>query len=817
MQNANFVELMRFNLKNLKILFVLSFIFIKTGFVIAQSNNILWFKQPAEYFEETFLMGNGTMGATIYGGVNQEKILLNDATLWSGEPVDSNDINPYAYKYLPLIREALANEDYKKADSINRLMQGAYSESYAPAGNMLFKFYHDGPYTEYNRKLFLDSAISIVSYKVDGITFTREYFVSFPQQIMMICFSSSQKKALSFSINFESLLKYNLSVSDSSLKIRGYAPCHAEPSYRWNIQNAVLFDENRGIHFSNIIKINHTDGIIQYNDTAITVKDASQAVIIVSLATSFNGYNCNPVTQGKNDLLLATDKINSAKNLSYTLLKQNHVADFQKYFNRVSLSLNNCTAPDLPTDERLKRYGEGKEDYHLETLYFQFARYLMISGSRTAGVPMNLQGIWNPYLRPPWSSNYTININTQENYWLSEPGNLSEMHLPLMDFISNISATGELTASKYYDCEGWTSCHNSDIWAMSQPVGDFGEGDPNWANWNMSGPWLCTHLWEHYLFTRDLEFLKNKAYPIMKKSVQFCINWLIEDKNGYLITSPSTSPENLYVTPEGYVGATMYGGFADIAIIRELLLQTARAAEILNIDKSFQKQIKNTLAKLLPYKIGKHCHLQEWYYDWDDIDPKHRHQTHLYGLHPGHHISVQNTPNLAEACKNTLEIKGNETTGWSMGWRINLWARLGEGNRSYTLLRRLLKYVEPDLKEGGFHGGGTYPNLLDAHPPFQIDGNFGGAAGIIEMLVQSDENTVYLLPALPNAWQFGSVKGIQTRAGIVIDELEWDMRSDKKTVKLSFSSKLNGKIYFVFNNTKKIVRVKKGWNKIIYF
>ena len=253
--------------------------------------------------------------------------------------------------------------------------------NHAPAGNMLFKFYHDEPYTEYNRKLFLDSAISIVSYKVDGITFTREYFVSFPQQVMMIRFSSSQKKALSFSINFESLLKYNLSASDSSLKIRGYAPYHAEPSYRWNIQNAVLFDENRGIHFSNIIKINHTDGIIQYNDTAITVKDASEAVIIVSLATSFNGYNCNPVTQGKNDLLLATDKINSAKNLSYTLLKQNHVADFQKYFNRVSLSLNNCSAPDLPTDERLKRYGEGKEDYHLETLYFQFARYLRISGS----------------------------------------------------------------------------------------------------------------------------------------------------------------------------------------------------------------------------------------------------------------------------------------------------------------------------------------------------------------------------------------------------------------------------------------------------
>mgnify|MGYP001491146216 CR=1 FL=1 len=561
--------------------------------IFAQSQYVLWYTQPAEYFEEAFLMGNGTMGATVYGGVNHEKILLNEATLWSGEPVDSSDLNPDAYKYIPLIREALANEDYKKADSLNHFVQGAYSESYAPAGNLLIDFSHNAPFTEYRRELDIDSAVSKISYNVDGIFFTREYFVSHPQQIMAIRLTASKKNALNFTIHFESLLKYTTSVSDSTLQIRGYAPYHAEPSYRGDIPDAVLFDEKRGTRFTTLFRVSSTDGIIQYSDTSLTVTEASEAVILVSLATSFNGHMNNPATQGKDDFSIANNAVDSAQDISYRTMKYNHTADFQQYFERVTLSLNDTTAPDLPTDERLKRYSDGAEDYSLEELYFQFARYLMISGSRTQGVPMNLQGIWNPYLRPPWSSNYTMNINTQENYWLAEPGNLSEMHEPLIDFISNLSLTGSATVRQFYNCVGWTACHNSDIWAMSHPVGDFGEGDPNWANWNMSGPWLCTHLWEHYLFTRDINFLRDTAYPLMQESVVFCMFWLIKDKDGHLITSPSTSPENLYVTPDGYAGATMYGGTADLAIIRELFQQTLRAAQILSTDERFQKEIKH--------------------------------------------------------------------------------------------------------------------------------------------------------------------------------------------------------------------------------
>lgn len=787
------------------------FLFLSASQVIfAQSQYVLWYTQPAEYFEEAFLMGNGTIGATIYSGVNQEKILLNEATLWSGEPVDSSDLNPDAYKYIPLIREALANEDYKKADSLNHFVQGAYSESYAPAGTVMIDMLHKSDYSDYFRTLNISNAVSTVSYKVDDVVYTRKYFVSYPQQVMAIQLTASEKKALNFTIHFESLLKYSTSVTDSTLQIRGYAPYHAEPSYRGAIPDAVLFDEKRGTRFTSLIRVSSTDGVIQYSDSSVTIKEASGAVILVSLATSFNGHMNNPATHGKDDYSIAKHCIGSALEIPYESLKNNHVLDFKKYFDRVSFSVNSTKAPDLPTDIRLRRYSEGAEDYQLEALYFQYGRYLMISGSRTKGVPMNLQGIWNPYLRPPWSSNYTMNINTQENYWLAETGNLSEMHEPLFEFISTLATTGTTTAVQFYNSEGWTACHNSDIWAMSHPVGDFGEGDPNWANWNMSGPWLCTHLWEHYLFTRDIDFLKNKAYPLMMESAVFCMYWLVTDKDGHLITSPSTSPENLYITPDGYAGATMYGGTADIAIIRELLQQTLRAAEILNTDKAFQKQIKQTLEKLLPYRTGSQGQLQEWYFDWADADPKHRHQSHLFGLYPGHQITPQSTPALAAACRKSLEIKGDETTGWSMGWRINLWARLGDGNHAYTLFRRLLKYVEPDQKPGGFHGGGTYPNLLDAHPPFQIDGNFGGAAGVIEMLAQSDEKTVCLLPALPDAWKSGSVIGIRTRAGLEINELSWEISAGSKRVNVRYHSLIKGKVTFVFGDKKKVVKLKKG-------
>ena len=402
-----------------------------------------------------------------------------------------------------------------------------------------------------------------------------------------------------------------------------------------------------------------------------------------------------------------------------------------------------------------------------------------------------------------------MNINLEENYWLAENTNLSEMHSSLLSFIKNLSVTGKVTAKTFYGVDkGWAAAHNSDIWAMTNPVGQFGKEDPMWACWPMAGAWLSTHVWEHYTFSQDVTYLKKEGYPLMKGAAEFCLGWLVNDKNGNLITSPSTSPENQYKLADGFVGATFYGGTADLAMIRECFDKTIKASKILNTDADFRKKLETALSRLYPYQIGKKGNLQEWYFDWDDNDPKHRHQSQLFGLFPGDHITPLKTPDLAEASKKTLEIKGDETTGWSKGWRINLWARLWDGNRAYKMFRELLRYVDPDGKktEKPRRGGGTYPNLFDAHPPFQIDGNFGGAAAVAEMLVQSDENEIRLLPALPDAWSEGSVKGICARGGFEI-EMTWNNKNLSHAV---ISSKTGGKTTLVFGNYKKEIILKKG-------
>ena len=423
----------------------------------------------------------------------------------------------------------------------------------------------------------------------------------------------------------------------------------------------------------------------------------------------------------------------------------------------------------LPTDEQLRRYADGEANPELEVLYFQYGRYLLISSSRTPGVPANLQGLWNESMDPPWSSNYTTNINLEENYWPAEAAALPEMHQALLGFVRNLSVTGERTARDYYGVqEGWCEAHNSDIWAMTCPVG-LGSGDPSWANWNMGGAWLSTHIWEHWLFTRNRRDLE-RDYPALKGAAQFCLGVLVQ-KDGKWITSPSTSPENIYITPEGYHGRTLYGTTADLAIIRECLTDALEAALELG-DEAFAREVEAVLPNLKEYQVGASGALQEWYYDWADEDPRHRHQSHLIGLYPGHQIKAGTV--LADAAHKTLEIKGFETTGWSCGWRVNLYARLGDGESAYRMYRRLLRYVSPDGYDGpdARRGGGTYPNLLDAHAPFQIDGNFGGCAGVLEMLVQSTPEGVEALPALPSAWPSGEIKGVRTRTGQTLD-LSW--------------------------------------------
>jgi len=774
---------------------------------MAQSTSKLWFDEPAAYFEESLVLGNGKLGASVFGGIESDKIFLNDATLWSGEPVDPN-MNPEAYKAIPEIREALANENYKLGDELNKKLQGKFTESFAPLGTLHLNFEHEGEAENYYRELDISKAISKATYEVDGVTYTREYFVSHPDQVMVVKLTADKKASLNFNVTFESLLKFETKVEDKVLKVDGYAPYYVAHNIQKYVEDPIRFDENRGTRFSSYLKIDKKGGKLTYTDESLVVSGASEATIYVTTATSFNGFDKDPVKEGLDNKALAAAQLSKASKKSVAALRKAHLADYQQFFSRVELDLGKTDAPDLTTDERLKRYFHGAEDKNLEVLYFQYGRYLLISSSRTIGVPSTLQGIWNPYVQPPWCSNYTMNINVEENYWMAETANLSEFHAPLLTYIGNLAKTGAVTAKTFYGVDqGWAACHTSDIWAMSNPVGDFGRGSPRWANWNMSGTWLVTHLWEHYQFTLDEEFLRNDAYPLMKGSAEFCLNWMIEDSNGDLITSPSTSPENAYVTSEGYKGDTVYGATGDLAMIRESFMHLVEASKILDVDADFRAELEQALEKLRPYQIGKKGNLQEWYHDWEDADPQHRHQTHLFGLHPGSHITPESTPDLAAASRKTLEIKGDESTGWSKGWRINLWARLRDGNHAYKMYRTLLHYVEPSgLYTNYSKGGGTYPNLLDAHPPFQIDGNFGGASGVVEMLLQSHDGNIRLLPALPDVWAEGSVKGLRARGGYEVS-MEW---SNGLLTNVEVLATKAGKVTLLNDGKERIVELDAG-------
>ncbi len=772
----------------------------------------LWYDRPAEHFEEALVLGNGKTGATVFGGTVSDKILLNDITLWSGEPVNP-DMNPNAHTFIPLVREALRNEDYKTADSLIKNVQGKFSESFSPLGTLFIDFPGKPVVKKYYHELSLDNAISTITHQTEDNTITREYFVSHPDNLLIIRIRA--EKPVSFTIRQNSLLLHSVEVKNGVLNLSGRAPFRAFPNYynRHDV-NAVEYDDTRGTAFTSQVKIIAGNGNTVRSDSSVGVNQTTEALILVAIATSFNGFDKDPAKNGLDEQTLAAKYLAQASQKTFTQLKTAHVKDYQTFFNRVRLDLHPDEAADIPTDERLKKYTAGGTDRYLETLYFQFGRYLLISSSRTAGIPANLQGLWNPHMRPPWSSNYTTNINVEENYWLAENTNLAEMHQSLLTFVGNIAQTGTYTARNFYGARGWSMGHNSDIWAMTNPVGDFGHGDPVWANWAMGGTWVATHLWEHYIFSKDIAFLKTRAYPLMKGAAEFCLDMLVEGPDGYLITSPSTSPENKYITPNGYRGATLYGASADIGMIKELFSQTISAAEILKNDQKFAEELKAALAKLRPYQIGKKGHLQEWYHDWEDQDPRHRHQTHLFGLYPGSHISVKETPELAQAARTTLEIKGDETTGWSKGWRINLWARLLDGNRAYKMYRELLKYVEPDaIRPKNQNHGGTYPNLMDAHPPFQIDGNFGGAAAVAEMLLQSTPEEISLLPALPDAWPAGSVTGLRARGGFELD-LTW---KNGVLEKVTVYGKPGGNTRLVYKDKRREIRLKTGEKQTIIF
>lgn len=781
--------------------------------VIFAENMKLHYERPAEYFEEALVIGNGTMGATLYGGVKKDKISFNDITLWTGEP-ESENSSPDAFNVIPEIRALLDNEDYQGADKAQYKVQGHYSENYQPLGTLTIEYLDDtAGISDYHRWLDIGNATARTQYLKDGKLFTSDYFASAPDSVIVIRLKSENKEGIHALLSFDSPLPHSSQVADNEISVEGYAAYHSFPVY-YKAEDKHRYDPERGIHFKTLVRVLSVDGSVKdrYSDSRIEIDGSTEVLILIANVTSFNGFDKDPVKEGRNYRSHVEKRMKCAIGKTYDALREAHIRDYKYYFDRVKLDLGD-TDDDiaaLPTDKQLLFYTDCKQrNPDLEELYFQFGRYLLISSSRTSGVPANLQGLWNESVLPPWSSNYTVNINLEENYWASGTANLIEMQYPLIEFIANLSKTGRKTAKDYYGVErGWCLGHNSDIWAMTCPVG-LNEGDPSWACWTMGGTWLSTHIWEHYLFTLDKEFLR-EFYPVLKGAAEFCMDWLVE-KDGKLVTSPGTSPENKYITPDGYVGATSYGNTSDLAMIRECLMDAAEASKVLGVDKSFRKRIKKTLSRLYPYQIGKDGNLQEWYYDWQDQDPYHRHQSHLFGLYPGHHLSVEETPELAAACARTLEIKGDETTGWSTGWRVNLLARLQEGEKAYHMYRRLLRYVSPDNYKGedARRGGGTYPNLLDAHSPFQIDGNFGGCSGVIEMLMQSSTNKIVLLPALPESWADGKVQGICARGGFVVD-MEW---KNREVVSLIVSSLKGGQTEICFNGVSKKVVFKAGERK----
>ena len=726
----------------------------------------LWYEQPAHTWEEALPLGNGRLGAMVYGGVAKETIQLNEDTFWAGGP--HNNLNPAARAALPEIRRLIAAGQHAKASALAEKSissQGAHGMPYQSAGVLDLTFPEHEKYSDYYRELDLSDAAVRIRYAVGDTLFQREIFTSFVDQVVVIRLSANRPRALNFTLGLSHPEGMTVKEQPGGLLMQGTSTDHEGIKGQVQLANAT--------------RLLHTDGQSNVVDQRLVVSDASEAVILIAMATNFVNYrdvSGDALARAQAAMQnAATAFADSAS--AYQARRVAHHDFYRRFFQRVELDIGTNEFAQEPTDARIREFS-ARHDPALVALYFQFGRYLLISSSQPGTQPANLQGIWNPHTAPPWDSKYTLNINAEMNYWPSEVTNLSELHEPFIGLVRDLAQSGRDAAKNMYGARGWMAHHNTDIWRISGAV------DGPWGSWPTSNAWLVQHLWQKYLYTGDATFLR-ESYPIFKSACEFFEDFLVRDEQtGWLVVSPSMSPEN---EPKATGVKIAAGATMDNQLLFDLFTHTIQAAEILQRDKADIKRWQKILDQLPPMQIGRYHQLQEWLEDWDDPFDQHRHVSHLYGLFPSNQISPIHTPDLFSAARVTMEQRGDPSTGWSMNWKINLWARLLDGDRALKLIR---DQISPAGGTGFSEAGGTYPNMFDAHPPFQIDGNFGFTSGVAEMLAQSHDGAVHLLPALPHAWPKGEVKGLVMRGGFVID-MRWE-RGEVRYLKVA--SRLGGNL-----------------------